>query len=91
MREVDEMLLFESKKKIQKENLKRYFYTIISNAKRVLGPRHLGYYVSATLLFKEIIQSKKSVDDWAEFVMRELNNDPAKWIEEKKLCKLRQL
>jgi len=88
MREVDEMLQLESKKRIQKENLKRYFYTIISNAKKVLGPRHLGYYVSATLLFKEIVQSKKSVDDWADFVMRELNNNPTKWIEARKLIKL---
>jgi hypothetical protein len=91
LQEVDEMLQLENKKRIQKENLKRYFYTIISNAKKVLGPRHLGYYVSATLLFKEIVQLKKSVDDWADFVMRKLNNNPTKWIEPRKLKKLKTL
>lgn len=91
IREVDEVLALETRKRVQRENLKRYFYTIISNAKRVLGPRHLGYYVSSALLFNEIVQAKKSVDEWADFVLRELNNNPTKWIEEKKLAKLMSL
>lgn len=91
MKEVDEALAEEERKKVQKANLKRYFFTLIANAKKVLGPKNMGYYVDSILLFNEAIKRNKSVDDWPAFIMAELNTNPRKWIEPKKLTKIQTM
>jgi len=91
MREVDEALAVEERKKVQKENLKRYFFTLIANAKKVLGPKNMGYYVDSMMLFNESVKRNKSVDDWPGFIMTELNSNPQNWVEPKKLAKIQAL
>ena len=91
IKEIDEALAVEERKKSQKANLKRYFFTLIANAKKVLGPKNMGYYVDSILLFNEAMKKKISVDDWPAFIMNQLNTKPTKWIEPKKLSKINSL
>jgi len=91
IKEVDEAIKVEEKKKTQRENLKRYFYTLVTNAKKTIGQKHLGYYVETMLLFNEAIKEQKSVDDWPGFIMNELNSNPTKWIDSRKLNKIKEL
>ena len=91
IKEIDEALAVEERKKSQKANLKRYFFTLIANAKKVLGPKNMGYYVDSILLFNEAMKKNISVDDWPAFIMNELNTKPTKWIEPKKLSKINSL
>ena len=73
IKEVNEALVVEEEKKTQRANLKRYFFTLIANAKKVMGPKHMGYYVDSILLFNEAIKREKPVDEWPEFIMKHLN------------------
>eukprot|EP00826_Nyctotherus_ovalis_P066409 TRINITY_DN9808_c0_g1_i6.p1 TRINITY_DN9808_c0_g1~~TRINITY_DN9808_c0_g1_i6.p1 ORF type:complete len:414 (-),score=117.21 TRINITY_DN9808_c0_g1_i6:270-1511(-) len=91
MKDVEEALAVEESKKVQKANLKRYFFTLIANAKKVLGPKNIGYYVDSTLLFNEVIRRQQSVDDWPAFIMTELNNNPNTWVVPKKYAKIQAL
>lgn len=91
MKDVEEALAVEESKKVQRANLKRYFFTLIANAKKVLGPKNIGYYVDSTLLFNEVIRRQQSVDDWPAFIMTELNNNPNTWVVPKKYAKIQAL
>ena len=91
MKEVDESITLEEKKKSQKAQMKRYFYTLVTNAKKTLGGKHMGYYAETQLLFNEALKQQKSVDDWPNFIMNELNNTPDKWVDPKKLKKIQDL
>jgi len=89
--EVNEALALEEKLRTQKDNQKRYFYTLISNAKKVLGPKHMGYYTDNIFLFNEVLKENTSIDKWPEFIMKELNGNPKKWVDPKKLRKIQEL
>jgi len=71
--------------------MKRYFYTLVANAKKTVGANHLGNYAETHLLFNEVVKLHKSVDDWPGFIMTELMNSPNKWIDAKKLKRLQEL
>ena len=91
MKEVEESLVVEEKKRIQQENLKRYFYTLVTNAKKTLGAKHIGYYVETISLFDSVMKMQKSVEDWPSYIMEELTKNPSKWIDKKKLSKIKEL
>lgn len=91
MNEVNEALAIEEKRKTQKDNQRRYFYTLVANAKKVLGPKHMGYYTDNILLFNEAIKQNKPEDKWPEFIMKQLNGNPRQWIDTKKLNKVQEL
>lgn len=90
-KEVDEALKMQGQQQTCNANLKRYFYTLIANAKKAIGNRNMGYYVNSALLFKEVVRTKKGVDEWPDFVIKELNMDPTRWIEKKKLNRIQSL
>eukprot|EP00826_Nyctotherus_ovalis_P065803 TRINITY_DN9687_c0_g11_i1.p1 TRINITY_DN9687_c0_g11~~TRINITY_DN9687_c0_g11_i1.p1 ORF type:complete len:384 (-),score=82.97 TRINITY_DN9687_c0_g11_i1:264-1415(-) len=90
-KEVDEALKLQGQQRMHNANLKRYFYTLVANAKKAIGNRNMGYYVNSALLFKEVVRTKKEVDEWPDFVIKELNTNPMKWIEKKKLDKIQSL
>ena len=91
IKDINEALEVETRFKAQKANQQRYFYTLISNVKKVIGAKHMGYYVDSNLLFNEALRVKKSINDWPEFIMKELNTNPTKWIERKKLKRIYEL
>jgi len=88
---LNETLKSQEQEQLNKASMKRSFYTLVASAKKALGKRNMGYYVNSSLLFKEVIKRKKEVDEWPKFVINELNTNPTKWIEEKKLNKIRAL
>lgn len=90
-KEVDEALKEEEKHKKHQANLKRYFYTLVSNAKKVLGGKSLAYYAETQKLFGEVIKLGISIDDWPNYIMNELSNNPNKWVDQVKQRKLENL
>lgn len=89
--DLDPILTSKEEVKEQEATMKRYFHTIVSNAKKVLGNKHIGYYADSALLFSEVTRLRVSVELWPEFVLREISNSPTKWIEHSKLVKLQEL
>ena len=91
LKDVDESISVEEKQKSQKAAMKRYFYTLVTNAKKTIGGRQMGYYAVTLLLYNEVTKKKLSVDDWPSFIIKELNDTPDKWIDPKQLAKLKEL
>ena len=91
IKDIEEALAVEEKKKVEKANLKRYFFTLVVNSKKVLGPKHIAHYTNNMLLFNEATKQNISVDDWPMFIMTQLNTNPSAWIEPKKLYKIQTM
>lgn len=89
--EVSEALAFEEKRKLQRDNDMRYFCTLINNVKKILGQKHMGYYTDNILLFNHAVKEKIPVEQWPDFIMKELNGDPSKWIDPRNLNKVKKL
>lgn len=87
-KEVDEELKENQKRKMHKANMKRYFFTLVANAQKAIGPKNLACYINTNYLFSEVVKLGKSVDDWPNFIMNELKNNPKEWIDEDKIEKL---
>jgi len=90
-RRADSILNPKEEMKGQEEITKHYFKTIVNNAKKALSKTHIGYYADSSLLFNEVIKRKISVEQWPDFILKELNNNPRKWIQPGELLKLEEL
>ena len=53
-----------------------------------MGEDNIGYYADSNMLFNEVIRQKKSIEDWPNFVMKELNKNPRSWIEPRRCSRL---
>lgn len=89
--EVNEALKEEEKKKIQKANLERLFFSQATKAKQSLGLKHPGYYTDTRALFNYAIQNSISVDNWANFITEEITQRSDKWVDAKKVKLLNQM
>jgi hypothetical protein len=87
----DESMKLEEKKRAMQANLKRYFYSLVSSAKKTFGRKNIAYYVETHSLFAEVLKRGTSVDDWPNFIINELQNNPKKWIDEGKIKKIESL
>ena len=90
-RDADEVLKEDEKKKLQRANLQKYFFTLATKAKNALGLRHPAYYADTQSMFLHVIKAGISVDDWPKFVMEEMSQRPDKWRDEKKIKKLHEM
>ena len=71
--------------KTHRDNMKRYFFTLIENNKKRLGRNSMAYYVENDILFNEVIKNKKPIEEWPNFISTELENHPENWIMPRKL------
>ncbi len=91
MGEVEASLKEDEKRKSNVAYLKRYFFTLAANVKKILGAKHQGYYVSTLKMFGHVMQKQLPVDDWPKFVMEEMSQRPQNWKDEKKVRIVNQL
>jgi len=73
------------------EDLKRYFFSLVSSNKKALGERHLGYYVNTNKMFLYSTTKPIPVGEWPEFVAYEMSQRAEQWKDENQLRKIRML
>jgi len=79
LQQVDQVIAEEEHKRSANDQLKRDFYTLVDNNKKLLGKRHPGYYVNTAIMLTFVIQNSIPKGDWPKFVEEEMSKNPEKW------------
>lgn len=73
------------------EDLKRYFFTLVSANKKLLGEKHLGYYINTNKMFLFAINKPVPLSDWPKFVTEEMSQRAEQWKDDSQLRKIHLL
>ena len=91
MMQVDADLKEQERKRTVTDNMKRYFYSLVSQNKKLLGQKHPGYYVNTNKMFIAVVQQNIPTDNWIKFVGDEMSQRPEKWKDDKLVERINEI
>ncbi len=89
--QVDMDLKEKAQRQAINDKLQRYFYGLVATNKKLLGIKHLGYYVNTNQMFSHVTSKGIAVEEWPKFVGDEMSQHPEKWKDEAQIKKIQDL